>query len=70
MDTKNKLKSLTIQGAAVIAFLETLPVIINEINTAVPDLNITANPLVVTVLKYAAIAVVIYGRLRAKTVLK
>jgi len=67
METKNKLKSLTIQAAAIIGLLEVLPSIINEINVALPSVDLTTNPLVITILKYASIIVVIYGRLRAKT---
>jgi len=67
METKNKLKSLTIQGAAFVLFLESLPRIISEINNAIPSVDLMANPLIVELLKYAGIAVIVYGRLRAKT---
>jgi len=66
METKNSFKSLTIQAAMFVAFLEALPRIVGEIDVAIPA-DLMTNDLILTVLKYAGIIVVIYGRMRAKT---
>lgn len=70
METKSSLKSLTIQASAAIIFLQGLPEIVAEIDKAIPSMDIATSPLVVKILTVCAGIVAIYGRFRAKTVLK
>lgn len=61
---------MTMQGIAALSILEFMPEIINEINQAIPEVDITSNPKVILALKACAIATTVAGRLRAKTNLK
>lgn len=69
METKPWYKSITIVAASIVAFLQVIPDIVLQINTALPGLALTTNPIVMKVLSIIGIVVAIYGRLTAKTTL-
>jgi len=66
METKNKLKSLTIQAGSMIILLQSLPMLVAEVDKMVP-MDLSTNPKVIAGLTIASGIVAIYGRLRAKT---
>lgn len=69
MNTKAWYTSLTIWATAAVAFLQTVPDIITQINAVAPGLGLSSNPLVIKVLSIIGVIVAIYGRLTAKTVI-
>jgi hypothetical protein len=67
MNSKPWYQSITIVAASVVAFLQTVPLLITQVDSIFPSLHLGVNPIVIQALSIIGIIVAIYGRLTATT---